>query len=486
MSKDGVVGSSVKGINGGVNGGYACAVMQCLMRAKAFVDGSGPVGTAVEKFKKAYQGDDKVADMTALKKEVECEKRDAQGDAHEFFTKLLEKGGYEKHFDVMTETMFECLQCHDEWDYEEPMTSLSVDAPVPEKMSREIKFVSYDLDQPMIVYRMALPLNYTKSTVEQIISLDLYRIVEIEFAERGEQGLEWVSLPNLLEDRGPVYAFEVPEFLASYVLVDVMSCFTDGCSGESVKKIAHPHIVEVRGQDGLLKACKEKFGALFHTPMHVDDTVDVTKLQDRSHMFKGKTKMLVRGNPSIRVPYNGRDLARPAVELVLNPKLIKNRNNFDWRALKDKESRVAKERKDTQTLHSCVEHFLGREVCDAYCYRCGEAPVLMWSKIRELPTTLVIHVKRCKKDLTKIRTEVDFPDEFVVDGSLLKEEVAPGKYKLIGVVEHAGGVAGGHYTAHVLSAGGTWVFCDQQEVMSSTRRKAHSESAYMLFYDLIE
>ena len=478
---NGVVGSSVKGIDAGVNGGYACAVMQCLMRAQGFVDGSGPVGSAVEEFKKMYKGDDKVADLTALKKEVEGEESDAQGDAHEFFTKLLEKGGYEKQFDVMTETMFECMQCHEEWDYQEPMTSLSVDAPVPEKMSREIKFVSYDVDEPMIVYRMALPLNYTKETVEQIISLDLHRRVEIAFAERVEQGLEWVALPSLLEDRGPVYAFEVPEFTACYVLVDVMSCFLDVWSGESLKRIAHPHIVEVNRQEGLLRACEEKFGALFRKPMHVDDTVDVRKLHDHSHMFEGKAKMLVRGNPNI-----GGHLASPAVELVLNPMLIKDRNNFDWRALKDKHSRVAKERKDAQALHSCLEHFLRPQVVEGMCHRCGEAPVLMSSKLCELPKSLVIHVKRYKKDLTKIRSEVDFPDELVLDNSLLKEEVTPGKYKLIGVVEHVGGLAGGHYTAHVLSAEGGWIMCDQQEVRASMRRKAHSESAYMLFYDLIE
>ena len=58
------------------------------------------------------------------------------------------------------------------------------------------------------------------------------------------------------------------------------------------------------------------------------------------------------------------------------------------------------------------------------------------------------------------------------------------KYQLRGVVEHSGGLSGGHYVAYVRRAGDTaWHYISDRHVRPVTSEEVFGAEAYLLFYE---
>jgi ubiquitin C-terminal hydrolase len=82
---------------------------------------------------------------------------------------------------------------------------------------------------------------------------------------------------------------------------------------------------------------------------------------------------------------------------------------------------------------------------------------------------------------SKIDTSVDYPD--VLDSADFAAEPT-GKYKLIGVVFHSGGLGGGHYTAAAVDLpSGRWFNFNDSFASQIDRTGAHKGSAYLLVYE---
>jgi len=173
---------------------------------------------------------------------------------------------------------------------------------------------------------------------------------------------------------------------------------------------------------------------------------------------------------------------------------------------------AAKARGEGVTLASCLHQFTKEETLDEadswYCPRCKthrrcRIRTTLWS----MPDVLVVSVKRfhCSaRYREKIRTLVYFPQSGLdvtewVDKNSEQAQLEKGAlvYDLYAVVNHVGGMTGGHYTAFCRSVpcsqngieevgtgnvGGPWLHFDDEFVEEISPDKVVSEAAYVLFY----
>ena len=105
-----------------------------------------------------------------------------------------------------------------------------------------------------------------------------------------------------------------------------------------------------------------------------------------------------------------------------------------------------------------------------------------------LSPVLVLTLKRFRQDVRgrtrKLSGHVSFEEELDVgalcDGSLQHS------YQLRGVVEHSGGLSGGHYVAYVRRAGDQqWYYISDRHVRPVTAATVFDAEAYLLFYERV-
>lgn len=116
--------------------------------------------------------------------------------------------------------------------------------------------------------------------------------------------------------------------------------------------------------------------------------------------------------------------------------------------------------------------------------------------VDQIPDTLVVQVKRFQynnfgrissKDSTPlvIGEEVDF--RTLIDESLLVDDVST-RYKVVGIVNHGGGIGGGHYTADV-KIDGKWENRSDSSViknLSEQTSKSHLQNGYIFVFERIK
>lgn len=152
-------------------------------------------------------------------------------------------------------------------------------------------------------------------------------------------------------------------------------------------------------------------------------------------------------------------------------------------------------RNDNVTLYDLLDFFQCQEKLEKdnswYCDRCKKhQEAIKKTDIYRAPNYLIIHLKRFKirtnNSMTawvtnsKIKTFIDYPVENL---DITKYIIGPknGKaiYDLYGVVQHFGGLNGGHYTALAKNMGKWYDFNDESV---SYAEKVVNSSAYLLFY----
>jgi ubiquitin carboxyl-terminal hydrolase 4/11/15 len=106
------------------------------------------------------------------------------------------------------------------------------------------------------------------------------------------------------------------------------------------------------------------------------------------------------------------------------------------------------------------------------------------------PDLMIIQLKRFitgQWNTRKLDTRVTYPD--VIDMSeyiVGPQKSQPQLYRLYGVSEHIGALGGGHYIAHTIVVGDDgsqqWFEFNDTSVSQSRAEYAHSDLAYVLFY----
>ena len=146
-------------------------------------------------------------------------------------------------------------------------------------------------------------------------------------------------------------------------------------------------------------------------------------------------------------------------------------------------------------LAACVEAFIQEEPLGKddmwYCRQCQEhVPALKKLDLWRMPPVLVMHLKRFSYSRIyrdKIDTLVDFPLNNLDMSPYVLPNASSGPapiYDLYAVVNHFGGMGGGHYTAYTRHAEeGTWHLYDDSHCTPVEASAAlNNSAAYVLFY----
>lgn len=144
------------------------------------------------------------------------------------------------------------------------------------------------------------------------------------------------------------------------------------------------------------------------------------------------------------------------------------------------------------SLEACLRSFTAPELLAGanglHCEGCqsARAAASLQLQVLEAPHILTLHLKRFQQGATlrKVQKHVPFPMELDLTPYCCRdtEMKAPAAYVLYGVVEHAGRMTGGHYTAYVRGAGGSWFHASDSRVVAVTQQKVLASQAYLLFY----
>ncbi|XP_065293543.1 ubiquitin carboxyl-terminal hydrolase 16-like [Dermacentor albipictus] len=144
------------------------------------------------------------------------------------------------------------------------------------------------------------------------------------------------------------------------------------------------------------------------------------------------------------------------------------------------------------SLEACLRSFTAPELLAGanglHCEGCksARAAASLQLQVFKTPRVLTLHLKRFQQGATlrKVQKHVPFPVELDVTPFCCRdaEVKASETYTLYGVVEHAGRMTGGHYTAYVRGAGGSWFHASDSRVVPATQQKVLASQAYLLFY----
>uniref|UniRef100_L7M7Z3 Ubiquitin carboxyl-terminal hydrolase n=1 Tax=Rhipicephalus pulchellus TaxID=72859 RepID=L7M7Z3_RHIPC len=144
------------------------------------------------------------------------------------------------------------------------------------------------------------------------------------------------------------------------------------------------------------------------------------------------------------------------------------------------------------SLEACLRSFTAPELLAGanglHCEGCksARAAASLQLQVFEAPRVLTLHLKRFQQGATlrKVQKHVPFPVELDLTPFCCRdaEMKAPATYILYGVVEHAGRMTGGHYTAYVRGASGKWFHASDSRVVPATQQNVLASQAYLLFY----
>ncbi|XP_071961505.1 ubiquitin carboxyl-terminal hydrolase 15-like [Antedon mediterranea] len=143
-------------------------------------------------------------------------------------------------------------------------------------------------------------------------------------------------------------------------------------------------------------------------------------------------------------------------------------------------------------LDDCIKLFLTKEQLGKddlwYCPECKEhRQAYKKFDLWKLPKILVINLKRFSYNRywrDKLDAHVVYPVEnFNIKEYVLNEDGGPFVYDLLGVVNHYGGLGGGHYTAYAKNIEDQqWYNFDDSSVSAVDKDSVISKAGYVLFY----
>jgi hypothetical protein len=153
--------------------------------------------------------------------------------------------------------------------------------------------------------------------------------------------------------------------------------------------------------------------------------------------------------------------ANHRIDLILNPEIISANARFGWlrpRQLRfDRHNSPTGKRVTKTTLTQCLADFAAEETLDndnkAFCRYCPDffraTKKMDLSSVLEI---LVLHLKRFDSKSAywrKVDLKCEYPDEIdMLPYVIGPQKQQPLRYRLAGVISHAGGLTGGHYVAN--------------------------------------
>ncbi|OHT11530.1 Clan CA, family C19, ubiquitin hydrolase-like cysteine peptidase [Tritrichomonas foetus] len=406
-----------------------------------------------------------------------------------------------------------CPNCHKKTIVFDPFMSLTIPLPIPRTLSPKFIFVPYDLTQPRIEMQLSVVSPATVPEYVEEISQRIHRNVkDIVFAERPPNAtiLNWRST---ISAQAPCYAFEIPPHSEASVFACARLVAPKEINNTPVvTELDGIFLVEIPREDAtpeeVQAACEQRF-APFWKATPKDFIIENENLlefkaalcHDIKSNFTEKEKMKARAviHPLMKSRFDRerhlKVVSSTPIEVLLNPDLIQNTENFDWSLLRQKEVDVSEaeiEKRKKVTLEECFKIFQKDDVLDMnnkwhcpHCdtFVCANKKMDLW----KAPEVLIIHLKRFLHTASshlKLDINVKYPSLLDIAPYIIgpkdEEEI---KYSLYGVIEHMGSLGGGHYTAHVYHhLKKKWYSFNDDVVKPARPAAAHNKDGYVLFY----
>ena len=407
-----------------------------------------------------------------------------------------------------------CPNCHQKTVVFDPYMSLPL--PIRKESSQQISvvFVPYDINKPSRVVSIASTSSDFSQTVSNALgetvsvvplTCTIYRNMDYGYRFGLEHSVSDVVL----------YAVELPDTEKKYVIGRIMGDAHDESGPIAVEVGEFP--VSLSDLEGLFyERLKPIIGELSQN--NTDHEYDDPDMQLLSASLSGNGRESWKWtddkklgvlksyySPSVE-PLNGgytsdtRRVGQKVVLVKVNPAYVDHHCVCGVSELKQRMGTPDTGETPSKhvDLYDCFRYFAQREVLDeknqwrcSKCeqFVCAEKKMDVWS----VPDVLILQLKRFvvePGDISrKFEDEISFPDELDVSPYVCGPPTGKSlKYRLYAVSEHIGGLFGGHYIAHAKvctgnSDQGQWYEFNDSAVSRSSRSEAHSDRAYLLFYE---
>tara|TARA_B100000963_G_C22620313_1_gene669600 strand:+ start:1565 stop:2569 length:1005 start_codon:yes stop_codon:yes gene_type:complete len=141
------------------------------------------------------------------------------------------------------------------------------------------------------------------------------------------------------------------------------------------------------------------------------------------------------------------------------------------------------------TLEDSLNHFVQSEKLDTeYNWKCdncnandeSEKKILLWKS----PKVLLIQLKRFDfLNACKLQNNIKFPFHNLELSKYIEGyDKTESTYDLCGIIEHIGGINGGHYISHILNSNKKWYTYNDENVKESSIESIKNRQAYILCY----
>jgi len=204
-----------------------------------------------------------------------------------------------------------------------------------------------------------------------------------------------------------------------------------------------------------------------------------------SKMFNGTTAYLIE--ESTKIEHKGSSYANSAKPQIRKNVLTKSTEPYLCLGL-DLVSPTDPNHK-YKTVTECLDALSKEGQLDGYVYKDRKVPnATRRLVIDELPTVLVLHLKRFAYDFEtneshKLHNDIEVPAVLTMPKSLTKQS---NKYNLFAIIYHHGQkLSTGHYTADVKTVNNWWCGCDDERIWITADRneKCHgTRTPYLLLY----
>lgn len=411
-------------------------------------------------------------------------------------------------FHGMFKSRLVCPNCHRTTVVFDPYSSVPVPLPLPTIITPPLLFVPFGIKEPRIMMELTLATDLSMlGEAIDALSLAVRRNLTAVFAERpaSSTDLQWKTIISKNLPENQLIAFELPDHPHTSVFAPVRLLVPNGSQTVELDSF---YLIELPSEDADLEvvqaACEKRFADLF-AASECDITDNKLKriydrLSEPRVPFEPGQRMrctivprskrygtkFVRDENVLRV-------SNTRVDVLLNPQFL-DKSQFCWDFLRKVENNLQKREKvkriTSTTIYECLDNFAKDEVLDefnmAFCGQCRDffrarKKMDLWS----VPDVLVLQLKRFFTKghyQRKLTIRVDFPEELDLTGRVLgpqKEESL--KYVLTSVIEHEGGLGGGHYVADVIYDN-NWYRCNDELVKRMRAHDVHGDSGYILFY----